>query len=93
MSNCSFEDLLNITRRLDKIIELLQPVKSDVINRGDKVIYDGNEYYYVGWSDNVHVLGDRFLRAMIGVKNGDLIRKEMLKKPKPEPKNKVKVGD
>ena len=67
--------LTDITRRLDEIIELLQPVKSDVINKGDKVIYDGNEYYYVGWSDNVHVLGDRFLRAMIGVKNGDLIRK------------------
>jgi hypothetical protein len=27
-------------------------------------------------SDNMHVLGDRFLRAMIGVENGDLIRKE-----------------
>ena len=77
------DDLHDITKdgtkkiisRLDKIIELLQPVKSDVINRGDKVVYEGKEYYYMGFSDNTHVLGDRFLRAMIGVENGDLIRK------------------
>ena len=68
-----------IIKRLDKIIELLQPVKSDAIKEGDKVVYDGKEYYYIGFSDNMHVLGDRFLRAMIGVENGDLIKKAVSK--------------
>jgi len=69
----SIEDMEPILNRLDEIIKLLK--SSDVIKEGDKVVYDGKEYYYLGFSDNMHVLGDRFLRAMIGVENGDLIKK------------------
>jgi hypothetical protein len=56
-------------------LKVVETEKTDVIKYGNKVIYEGKEYYYMGFSDNMHVLGDRFLRAMIGVGNGDLIRK------------------
>ena len=88
----SIEDMGPILNRLDEIIKLLKSSKNtkaiksskdtnvdDVIKKGDKVVYDGKEYYYIGFSDNMHVLGDRFLRAMIGVENGDLIKKAVSK--------------
>ena len=88
----SIEDMEPILIRLDEIIKLLKSSKNikllksskdtnadDIIKYGDKVIYEGTEYYYMGYHEDHHVLGDRFLRAMIGVENGDLIKKAVSK--------------
>lgn len=51
---------------------------SNVITKGDKVYYQNQEYYYIGFSEGMHVLGDRFLRPMIGLEKGDEIEKAKL---------------
>ena len=56
-----------IINRLDEIIELLTPINSDVIQTGDKVNFQGKNYYYIDYSESYYNLGNKFLVAQVGV--------------------------
>lgn len=80
MCDVKAEDLLRIEKLLIEIAEHLIDIKkqnlSEVIKPGDKVIYKGETFYYIGFMEGRYTLGDRFLRPMIGVSDHENIIKE-----------------
>lgn len=53
--------------------------KNEFIEKGDKVLFEGKEYFYLGNDSTVGImLGDRFGRPMIGL-DGDDSLKEIVK--------------
>jgi len=72
MNECDI--LIRIENLLYEIINSLNK-QDDIIKYGSKVKYKDEIYYYIGYSDGHFVLGDKFLRPLIGVENIEMIKK------------------
>ncbi len=79
MSNVNYEDIARLENLLIEICDHLNDIKkqnsSEAINRGDKVTYKGETYFYIGYLEGHYTLGDRFLRPMIGINDHENIIK------------------